>query len=112
MCCCWSEVLLRMMIKKVFSIKNGILFNGFKYLEIEILNGTYYIKYNRSNIADIMDYSITAAPENILSFTPGIFIHRKIAVFKTYNKLLKTFATGYFIKYIANKWTLCQEMED
>ena len=88
------------------------LFNGFKSIDVEVSNGMYIVQYNKTKIADIMDFSKTIAPENMLTFTPGIFIHRKIAVFKTYNKLLKTFSKGLFLKFIANKWTLCEDKNE
>jgi len=86
------------------------LFIGFKELEVEIFNGAYHVKYHGTSIANID----RPHGENIslLTLTPNFFIHRKVAVFKTYNKLLKTFTSGKFIKFIANKWTLCEETEE
>ena len=80
------------------------LFSQFKHIDIVIDKGVYYINYLSQEIAKIQ-----ADGEYRLMLLPGGYLNRRIEVFKTYNLLLNTFTDGYFLKYIADKWTLCKK---
>lgn len=82
------------------------LFNNFKHINITIKKGIYHIHYLKTVIA-----TINSEGEHRLIIEPGFYIHRKVEVFKTLNKLLRTFTAGYFLKFISNKWVLCKEIK-
>lgn len=79
------------------------MFSNYKNIRITIKGGIYLITYNNMLIA-----KINSSGSNKLMLLPGLFIHRKREVFKTYNKLLREMTDGYFLKFIAEKWTLCK----
>ncbi len=81
------------------------LFKNFKYIEIVLIGGVYWISFRGLYIADIVNRELT--------LTPGIFLHQEKNVFRTFNLLLRTFTDeGLFIKFINKKWVLCKEEEE
>lgn len=80
------------------------MFKNFKHIEIILTGGVYWVSFRKLFIADIKDFELT--------LTPGIFINSDEQVFKTYNRILRIFVPGNFIKFINKKWVLCQERED
>jgi len=78
------------------------MFNNIKHIELDIIQSIYFIKFRGLFIANIHQYQ--------LELTPGICIHQDIHVFKTYNRLLRTFTKNRFIKFINGKWILCKEI--
>ena len=80
------------------------LFKSIGVISWDMKEGKYILKFCGQPIAEIDD--------NVLTINPQWYIHRRVEVFKTLNKLIRFFADGFFIKMVNMKWHLCQEIRE
>ncbi len=90
-----------------FKVRTSLhqLMKNIKYAKIDLIGGIYFIKYKDIHIVDIKD--------DVMTFTPNIFLNIDIRVFKTYNLLLRRLnENGLFLKFLNKVWVLCEDAND
>lgn len=77
------------------------LFKDISIIKWDLYKGTFILKFCNQSIAVI--------DNNTLILSPQFYIHRRVEVFKTLNKLIRHFTKNYFLKMLDMKWHLCEE---